>query len=149
TPNDLAGIACQEQALARLVSYQPRRRQWNVRQGPFTKDDFGTLAPSHWTLLVQEVDQWDIKVGALLDFFTFLPRWRIEDIMVSYAVDGGSVGAHVDHYDVFLIQGLGQREWRIDVNPTAPKAFRKDVEIKLLKVFKPSHRWILEPGDML
>ena len=75
---------------------------------------------THWTLLVQDVDKWDVDVAALLDEFSFLPAWRIDDIMVSYAVDGGGVGPHVDNYDVFLVQGRGQRRWRISTEAEAP-----------------------------
>src|SRR5690606_2927331 len=107
------------------------------------------LPPSHWTLLVQDVDKWDADVAALLGHFDFLPSWRVDDVMVSYAEDGGSVGAHVDQYDVFLIQGLGRRRWQISTDAEAPMAFREDVELKLLREFKPTHDWLLEPGDML
>jgi len=149
SPDDLAGIACQESALARLVVRDARRDKWELRQGPFTEADFGSLPQSHWTLLVQDVDKWDAEVAALLAPFAFLPAWRIDDVMISYATPGGGVGAHVDNYDVFLIQGRGQRRWRIDTNPQAPKAFREDSELKLLEQFTPSHDWILNPGDVL
>jgi 50S ribosomal protein L16 3-hydroxylase len=95
------------------------------------------------------MDKWDADVRALLERFDFLPRWRLDDIMISFAAPGGSVGAHVDQYDVFLLQAQGRRRWQIDVDPKAPRAFREDVDLKLLKQFKPSHEWILEPGDML
>ena len=149
SPDDLAGIACQESALARLVVRDESRDSWQLRQGPFTEADFGSLPPSHWTLLVQDVDKWDADVAALLDAFTFLPAWRIDDVMISYATPGAGVGAHVDNYDVFLIQGRGQRRWRIDANSQAPKAFREDSELKLLKQFTPTHEWVLNPGDAL
>jgi 50S ribosomal protein L16 3-hydroxylase len=100
-------------------------------------------------LLVQDVDKWDADVAALLEPFAFLPSWRVDDVMVSYAEDGGGVGAHVDQYDVFLLQGLGQRHWAISDDPAAPKAFRPDVELKQLVEFTPTHEWLLEPGDML
>jgi len=149
SPNDLAGIACQESALARLVVRDERRDQWELRQGPFTEAEFGSLPPSHWTLLVQDVDKWDADVATLLAPFAFLPAWRIDDVMISYATPGGGVGAHVDNYDVFLIQGRGRRRWRIDTDPQAPKAFREDSELKLLKQFTPTHDWTLNPGDAL
>ncbi len=149
TPEDLAGLACEDAALSRLVVHEPRSDRWQVRSGPFDEADFAALPPTHWTLLVQDVDKWDGDVAALLAHFDFLPSWRIDDIMVSYAVDGGSVGAHVDQYDVFLIQGMGRRRWLIDDRPHAPTAFRDDVELKLLRAFEPTHDWLLEPGDML
>jgi 50S ribosomal protein L16 3-hydroxylase len=149
TPNDLAGLACEEMALSRLVVHEPRADRWALRNGPFAETDFARLPKCDWTVLVQDVDKWDADVAALLAHFAFLPAWRIDDVMVSYAVDRGSVGAHVDHYDVFLLQGLGQRRWRISTDPSAPKGFRTDAELKLLREFRPTHEWVLESGDML
>jgi 50S ribosomal protein L16 3-hydroxylase len=149
TPEDLAGLACEEAALARIVLRDARRDRWTLRNGPFSEADFAKLPKSHWTLLVQDVDKWDADVAALLDEFTFLPAWRIDDVMISYATDGGGVGAHVDNYDVFLVQGRGRRRWRISTDPDAPHEFREDAELKLLKSFQPTHDWILEPGDAL
>lgn len=83
------------------------------------------------------------------EHFDFIPSWRIDDIMVSYAADRGSVGAHVDNYDVFLLQALGGRRWRISTDAKAPKEFRTDAELKLLKRFTATHDWVLQPGDML
>jgi 50S ribosomal protein L16 3-hydroxylase len=90
-----------------------------------------------------------MDVAALLDHFRFLPSWRVDDVMISYAEPGGGVGAHVDQYDVFLLQGLGQRHWAISTDPDAPKDFRSDVELKQLQHFHPTHEWLLDPGDML
>jgi 50S ribosomal protein L16 3-hydroxylase len=149
SPDDLAGLACEEAALARLVIRDERRDRWTVRSGPFAEADFAKLPKAYWTLLVQDVDKWDADVAALLEEFAFLPSWRIDDVMISYATDGGGVGAHVDQYDVFLVQGIGQRRWRISTDPNAPLAFRDDVELKLLKQFTPTHDWILQPGDAL
>ena len=161
--DDLAGIACEDTALARLVLHDRRRDRWTLRNGPFVAADFAQLPDQNWTLLVQDVDKWDAQVAGLLDAFAFLPAWRIDDIMVSYAVAGGGVGAHVDHYDVFLVQAGGQRRWRIDASrhrdglsrrggaraQADREAFREDTELKLLKRFEPTHEWLLEPGDAL
>ncbi|TCV97460.1 50S ribosomal protein L16 3-hydroxylase [Luteibacter rhizovicinus] len=148
-PNDLAGLACEEAALARLIFHDEKRDRWTVKTGPFEEEEFGKTPKSNWTLLVQDVDKWDADVAALLGTFDFLPSWRVDDIMVSYAEDGGGVGAHVDQYDVFLLQGIGQRHWAISDDPDAPLDFRNDVELKQLQVFEPTHEWLLEPGDML
>jgi 50S ribosomal protein L16 3-hydroxylase len=148
-PEDLAGLACEETALSRIVTHDRRRDAWQVRNGPFAEEEFPSLPKHDWTLLVQDVDKWDPDVAALLPHFDFLPRWRIDDVMVSFAAPGGSVGAHVDQYDVFLLQGMGIRRWQIDARANAPKAFRDDVELKLLQAFSPSHDWRLQPGDML
>jgi 50S ribosomal protein L16 3-hydroxylase len=148
-PEDLAGLACEEAALSRLIRHDRASDTWSVQTGPFAESEFPGLPPQDWTLLVQDVEKWDPDVAALLPAFDFLPRWRIDDIMVSFAAPGGSVGAHVDQYDVFLLQGLGRRRWQIDAGPSPSLAFRDDVELKLLREFHPTHEWTLEPGDML
>jgi 50S ribosomal protein L16 3-hydroxylase len=148
-PEDLAGLACEEGVLARIVSNDAATDKWTLRTGPFAEEDFPTMPDHHWTLLVQDVDKWDADVAALLQHFRFLPRWRIDDVMISFAATHGSVGAHVDHYDVFLLQAQGQRRWLIDAGKNPPLGFRDDAEIKLLRKFTPSHDWVLNPGDML
>jgi len=154
TPDDLAGLACEDGTLGRLIQYQREHDRWSVAHGPFAETVFSGLGQRDWTLLVQDVDKWDVDVRALLAQFQFLPRWRLDDIMVSFAAPGGSVGAHVDQYDVFLLQAHGQRRWLIDASESSSGvrpalAFRDDVEIKLLHEFHPTHDWVLEPGDML
>jgi 50S ribosomal protein L16 3-hydroxylase len=129
--------------------YDEKRDRWHVHPGPLSEDDFAKTPNTHWTLLVQDVDKWDADVASLLEQFSFLPSWRVDDVMISYAEAGGGVGAHVDQYDVFLLQGLGQRHWGISDDPAAPKEFRHDVELKQLAQFEPTHEWLLEPGDML
>ena len=153
-PEDLAGLACEEVALSRLIRHDRARDGWQVETGPFDEDLFPGLGDRDWTLLVQDVDKWDADVAALLPHFAFLPRWRIDDIMVSFAATGGSVGAHVDQYDVFLLQGQGHRRWQIDASDAMgrgvpPQDFRDDVELRLLREFTPTHEWVLGPGDML
>jgi 50S ribosomal protein L16 3-hydroxylase len=148
-PEDLAGLACEDGALARLVRHDPATDAWSVRHGPFAEEEFPALPDHDWTLLVQDMDKWDADLRALLDRFDFLPRWRIDDIMVSFAATGGSVGAHVDQYDVFLLQARGHRRWQVDAGPSPPLEFRNDVELKLLREFHPTHDWVLGPGDML
>jgi 50S ribosomal protein L16 3-hydroxylase len=148
-PEDLAGLACEEAALSRLIAHDRAGDAWMVRHGPFEEELFPQLGDHDWTLLVQDVDKWDADVAALLPAFDFLPRWRIDDVMVSFAATGGSVGAHVDQYDVFLLQAHGHRRWQIDDSPSPQVAFRADVELKLLQEFHPTHDWVLGPGDML
>ena len=163
SPDELAGLACMDGALARIVSRGTKRRprarsldgerraddRWTVRTGPFDDATFAKLPESRWTLLVQDVDKWDDATAALLDRFAFIPSWRIDDVMVSYAADGGGVGAHVDQYDVFLLQGLGRRRWRISIDPGASHESIDGVELKLLRRFTPTHEWTLDRGDML
>ena len=153
-PEDLAGLACEETALARLITHDRATDGWSVRSGPFQEEEFPGMPDHDWTLLVQDVDKWDPDVRALIHYFDFLPRWRMDDVMISFAATGGSVGAHVDQYDVFLLQAHGHRRWQIDASESTkgkrpPLDFRDDVELKLLRRFKPTHDWVLEPGDML
>ena len=148
-PEDLAGLACEDGVLARLIEHDKANDAWRVRHGPFAETDFPSLPDHDWTLLVQDMDKWDADIRALLDQFTFLPRWRIDDVMISFAATGGSVGAHVDQYDVFLLQAQGRRRWQIDAGKNPPLDFRPDVELKLLREFTPTHDWVLGPGDML
>jgi 50S ribosomal protein L16 3-hydroxylase len=153
-PEDLAGLACEEAALSRLVAHNRTEDQWLLQHGPFDEALFPQLGDHDWTLLVQDVDKWDADIAALLPAFDFLPRWRIDDVMVSFAATGGSVGAHVDQYDVFLLQAQGRRRWQVDASSALgrnapPLDFRDDVELKLLRTFNPTHDWVLGPGDML
>jgi 50S ribosomal protein L16 3-hydroxylase len=154
SPEDLAGLACEEAALSRIVAHEREHDRWLLRHGPFPEEMFPTLPDHDWTLLVQDVDKWDADIAALLPAFDFLPRWRIDDVMVSFAAPGGSVGAHVDQYDVFLLQAQGHRRWQVDASESMGKGappvhFRLDTELKLLQRFTPSHDWVLGPGDML
>jgi 50S ribosomal protein L16 3-hydroxylase len=146
-PNDLAGLACEDMALSRIVTRRSDR--WTLRCGPFAESDFATLPKRGWTLLVQDCDKWFDEVARLRDAFDFVPRWRVDDVMISYAVDGGSVGPHLDQYDVFLLQATGTRRWLISTDPDAPRAFRPRTALKLLERFEPTHDWLLAPGDML
>jgi len=153
-PEDLAGLACEEAALSRIVLHDRASDRWTLRHGPFAEEEFPGMPHQDWTLLVQDVDKWDADVAAVLQAFDFLPRWRIDDVMISFAAPGGSVGAHVDQYDVFLLQAQGHRRWQIDASEALgrgrPSAdFRDDVELKLLREFHPTHEWMLGPGDML
>ncbi len=153
-PEDLAGLACEEGALSRIIVHDKSSDGWTVRTGPFAEEEFPGMPHHDWTLLVQDVDKWDPDIRALLDHFDFLPRWRIDDVMISFAAPGGSVGAHVDQYDVFLLQAHGHRRWQIDASEAMGKGvpsadFREGVELKLLREFHPTHEWLLGPGDML
>ena len=149
TPEDLAGLGDADALLPGRGGHERDDDRWHLRTGPFPEELFPTLPHQDWTLLVQDVDKWDADVAALIDAFDFLPRWRIDDIMVSFAAPGGSVGAHVDQYDVFLLQAQGHRRWQIDASENPALDFRNDVDLRLLQRFTPSHEWLVGPGDML
>lgn len=149
TPEELAGLACEEGVTARLILEKGGAYPWEVRYGPFEPEDFVALPPTHWTLLVQEVDRLVPEVAALLETVRFIPNWRLDDIMVSYAPEGGTVGAHIDNYDVFLVQAWGRRRWQINHRPVEREELVPGLEVRLLAHFEPDAEWILEPGDVL
>jgi 50S ribosomal protein L16 3-hydroxylase len=147
---ELAGLACETEVESRLVLERrgPRPRR-EVRHGPFARADFAGLPRRRWTLLVQGVDRHVGPVADLLGSFRFIPNWRIDDVMVSFAAPEGGVGAHVDSYDVFLLQGRGRRRWRIRRDPVEREVLSADHELRILADFEPDAEWVLEPGDML
>lgn len=145
--DDLAGLAGESSVESRLILRDSDT--WQLRQGPFQAEDFSNLSSTGWSLLVQRVDHWIPEVADLIAHFDFLPRWRIDDIMISYATDGGGVGPHFDNYDVFLIQGGGRREWRLGQHCDAATALRPSTDLKLLADFQESSRHVLEAGDIL
>jgi 50S ribosomal protein L16 3-hydroxylase len=147
TPEELTGLACARGVESRLVLVRGGRRPWQVEEGPQDARRLRRLPPTHWTLLVQGVDTHFPAVAALRDAFAFLPSWRLDDVMVSFAVPFGTVGPHIDSYDVFLLQGLGRRRWQID--PHAPEDYRPGLDLRVLRRFRPRAEWVLEPGDLL
>tara|TARA_R110002124_G_scaffold115650_2_gene271559 strand:+ start:7333 stop:8481 length:1149 start_codon:yes stop_codon:yes gene_type:complete len=147
SPDELAGLACEDHVESRLITQTCD--DWNAEHGPLPETRFGELGKSPWTLLVQAVDHHVPDVAALIEPFRFIPNWRIDDVMVSYASDGGGVGPHFDHYDVFLIQGLGQRRWQIGRACDDQTALRSHEDLLLLADFEAVEEWILDPGDML
>jgi 50S ribosomal protein L16 3-hydroxylase len=144
--DELAGLACEEDVESRLITYSAT--EWSVRHGPFDQEDFDKLPESGWTLLVQDVEKHLPELASVLTHFDFLPRWRLDDLMISYAVSGGTVGPHLDAYDVFLIQGQGRRSWSVDPAPDDLSVF-PDLELKVLKNFASKKKWQLELGDIL
>ena len=143
--DELIGLACGEEAQSRLV--MQRNGKWDVRTGPFTTHAFSRLANRNWSLLVQDVNHFLPSARELLLQFKFIPYARLDDLMVSYAPDGGGVGPHFDSYDVFLLQGMGRRLWQISAQQD--KSLDADAPLKILHNFRPEQEWILEPGDML
>jgi len=145
----LLAIACEPAAEARLIVADRKQKDWQCEQGPFKAKHLKSLPSSHWTLLVQAVDQWMPEVAALLTHFDFLPRWRLDDIMISYATAGGGVGPHFDYYDVFLLQASGTRRWQIGQHCDETSSLRDHPDMKLLKQFKQAAAYDVKAGDML
>ena len=147
--NELAGLACEEEVESRIISELKQPSYWKLENGPFPESRFSTLPESHWTLLVQGVDKLIPEFKQLLNDFSFIPSWRLDDIMVSYAPVSGSVGPHIDQYDVFLLQAQGQRNWKINTHSYSKDDFIKDIPINVLNNFTAESEWTLSPGDML
>lgn len=148
TPEELAGLACEEGIESRLIRGE-LADGFELQHGPFTDADFLQLPGHNWTLLVQAVDHYLPEVAELLEYFRFIPNWRIDDIMVSYAKQGGSAGPHYDNYDVFLIQGAGTRRWQIGAPVDQSPALIPHDSLRLLSDFKATEEWELQPGDIL
>ncbi len=148
SPDELAGLSLEDCVESRLIiehGVQP----WELRRGPFAEDSFSQLPERDWTLLVQAVDQFVPEVAELLEHFRFLPSWRIDDVMISYAAPGGGVGPHFDNYDVFLLQGHGHRRWRIGQMCDSDSALLDHPDLRILADFQQTDEWLLAPGDML
>lgn len=148
TPDELAGLACEDELESRLI-IEHAAASWEVRHGPFSETDFAALPEACWTLLVQDVDKYLPDVAKLIAAFDFVPGWRIDDIMISYATDQGGVGPHTDAYDVFLMQASGRRRWRLSHRQYDDQDLLPDVEQRILSRFETDEEWILEPGDIL
>lgn len=147
-PDELAGLACEPEVESRLV-LRKSAENWALEQGPFDSERFAALGSMPWTLLVQAVDHHVPEVGALLSQFRFVPNWRVDDVMVSFATTGGGVGPHFDQYDVFLIQGRGRRRWRVGQKCTENTPLRAHEDLKLLENFEELAVFDLGPGDIL
>lgn len=148
-PDDMAGLSLMEEVESRIILEDKETNNWQIKHGPFSDETFSTLPEQDWTLLVQAVDQWVPEMADILDLFNFIPSWRTDDVMASFAPAGGGVGPHFDHYDVFLIQGLGQRKWQVGPKCTQSDEIIDGVPVKILKEMKVDDEWTLNPGDML
>ncbi|RZA23956.1 MAG: cupin domain-containing protein, partial [Proteobacteria bacterium] len=146
--DELAGLALEEEVESRIV-IEHGAQPWEMRRGPFAEDEFSKLPETEWTLLVQAVDQFVPEVAELLEHFRFLPSWRIDDVMISFAAPGGGVGPHFDNYDVFLLQGQGKRNWKVGQMCDSQSPLLDHPDLRILADFQQSEEWTLEPGDML
>src|SRR4051812_19105668 len=144
--DELAGLACEENVESRLVQGK-LGGQWRLEHGPFESERLERLPERGWTLLVQDVDKRLPELGSLLEPLRFLPDWRIDDIMISCAAPGGSVGPHTDQYDVFLLQAEGRRRWQLSEH--FDPALQPDADLRILQHFTPEQEFVVEPGDVL
>ena len=150
-PDDILGLSLDEAATSRLITQNNTNNgdQWQLQQSPLSEEMFDNL-PEQWTVLVQNLEQWSPELGQLWNAFNFIPQWQRDDIMVSYAPKGGSVGKHYDEYDVFLAQGFGHRRWQLGKFCNESTEF---IENQPIRIFDDMGEIIfdeiLEPGDVL
>jgi len=141
--DDMLALAARDDVESRLVS---QAGGWSLDHGPFNPAALRRRAKP-WTVLVQSVNLVSREGDRLMREFDFIPYARLDDLMVSYATDGGGVGPHFDSYDVFLLQGIGRRRWRIGKQRN--QRLIDGLPVRILADFRPTHEWLLEPGDML
>ena len=149
TAEELAGLACEDFVESRIITEQKASPKWLLENGPFSESHFCNLSKSHWTILIQGLNKIFPEFDDLLHEFDFIPNWRIDDLMASYAAPEGSVGPHIDQYDVFLLQATGRRKWMISEQPITDDDYIPDSPLKIIKNFKTESEWILEAGDVL
>lgn len=149
SPDELAGLACEPMVESRIVMAQMDGKPWQLQQGPFDEAIFAELPEKDWTLLVQGLDHWVPEIADLLSDFRFIPNWRLDNVMASFAPVGGSVGPHYDFYDVFLLQAQGTRRWQVGEICNADSPRLDGTPLRILKDFKATETWELAPGDML
>lgn len=140
---ELIKLASQDSVESRLIKAKP----WSFDAGPFPKKVIPALSKPNWTLLLQGMEAHHPAAAKILSWFRFIPDARLDDLMISIAGIGGGVGPHFDSYDVFLIQMSGRRRWQISQQKDL--SLSPNLPLKILQHFKPQHKWVLEPGDML
>ncbi len=149
SPDELAGLACEAEVESRIVIENHEGQPWHPQHGPFDEEKFSQLPEKNWTLLIQGLDSIVPEISDLLNHFRFIPNWRIDDIMASYAPENGSVGPHYDYYDVFLLQAKGKRRWFTGQHCDETSKTLKNTPLRILDEFETENDWVLEPGDML
>ncbi|MCW9014341.1 MAG: cupin domain-containing protein [Gammaproteobacteria bacterium] len=149
TAEELAGLSCEEEVNSRIVMEKDGEHPWYPIFGPMDDEVFSRLPETHWTLIVNDLEKYVPELAWIVDRFRFIPEWRFDDLMTSYAADQGSVGPHLDLYDVFIIQGQGKRRWQINTQPVATDNQVDNTPLRIQKTFAAEQEWILEPGDMI
>ena len=149
TADELAGLACEEDVDSRIVMEKDGEHPWFPIFGPMSDEIYGSMPETHWTLVVNDMEKYLPELAWIVDRFRFIPEWRLDDLMISYAADAGSVGPHVDLYDVFLLQGEGRRRWQISTQPVTEDNQIEETPLRIQKDFTAEEEWIVEPGDMI
>lgn len=146
--DELAGLSLEPDIASKLITCD-KQGEYHLEFGPFDEARFESLPERDWSLLVTDIEKHLTDLASYLQPFRFLPDWRIDDLMISYAPDGASVGAHIDEYDVFLLQASGVRRWSIDAKRQTDHQLRQQGDLKILQHFDATDTWDLMPGDML
>jgi 50S ribosomal protein L16 3-hydroxylase len=149
TADELAGLACEEEVNSRIVIEKDAAHPWFPIFGPMSEEIYSGMPATNWTLIVNDLEKYLPELAWIVDSFRFIPEWRLDDLMISYAADAGSVGPHIDLYDVFILQGQGKRRWQINTQPTTEDNQVKETPLRIQQYFQVEEEWILEPGDML
>lgn len=149
TAEDLAGLSCEDFVESRIIIENSSTPKWSLENGPFPESRFTQLPENNWTLLIQGLNKIFPEIDDLLHQFNFIPTWRVDDVMASYAAPGGSVGPHLDQYDVFLLQVSGKRKWMINAKQNHEELIDDKIPLKLINNFEAESEWILDAGDML
>ena len=145
----LAGLSMEEEVKSRLVRKNNDQNDWTCDHGPFQEDSFADLGEKDWSLLVQNIDQYHDETAELLKYFNFSPRWLLDDIMASFSPKGGTVGAHIDSYHVFLIQGKGKRHWKVANQALKNEDYIEDIPLKILKAPFEGEEITVTEGDVI
>lgn len=145
----LAGLSLEEEVKSRLVRKGKKQSDWTCDHGPFDETDFAELGEEAWSLLVQNTEQYHDETAELLKYFNFTPRWLLDDIMVSFSPKGGTVGAHMDSYHVFLVQGKGERRWKVAKEAIKNEDYIEDISLKILKTSFEGEDITVKQGDVI
>lgn len=143
--NEFVDLSKDSEFETRMVYESGGEYPWQAKLGPFKDRDFKKKAL--WTLIVHNLDLISADFFKLSKNVHFIPRWHFDDVMATVSKKGASVGAHIDDYSVFILQGSGRRKWLLEEKPNP--GYIPDLDIRLLAKFNPKIEVILEPGDML
>lgn len=149
TADELAGLACEEEVNSRIVMEKDGEHPWFPIFGPMNDEIYSSMPETHWSLIVNDLEKYLPELSWIIDSFRFIPEWRLDDLMISYAADHGSVGPHIDLYDVFILQGQGKRRWQINSQEVTEENQIEETPLRIQKDFQAEEEWIIEPGDML
>jgi 50S ribosomal protein L16 3-hydroxylase len=149
TADELAGLSCEADVNSRIVIEKGGTHPWQTLYGPMDEAVFQSLPETHWTLLVNDVEKYLPELAWIVDRFRFIPEWCIDDLMISFAAAGGSVGPHLDQYDVFILQAQGHRRWQVHSRHVTADNQVTGTDLRIQKDFQADDEWLLAPGDLI